>query len=203
MKAIMVFLIAVVMVSAVEAKEKKFKWQGAQVLIPIAGEVPVIKDKLLVRSSISYIRIPSDGTEQFYSYMGPKWIVGKWTEKDSFWLSPQMGVAGNRTEDGSDALILSLWGRVSCLDGRFALFIETEGYLNSSEQIYYGYYCADYNSPGAVNVGFHAEQIDRNVSIGPHIGITRDPWRSELLYFACFQEDNYGHAVRITTGFSF
>ncbi len=89
------------------------------------------------------------------------------------------------------------------LDGRFALFIETEGYLNRSQQIYYGYYCADYNFPDAVNIGFHAEQVDMDVSIGPHIGITRGPWHSELLYFACFQEDNYGHTVRITTGFSF
>jgi len=204
MKAMVAFLLMfmVVMVATVQAKE--FEWQDPQVLIPIGGEVPIIEDKFSFRSSISYFRIPSAEVEQFYSYMGPKWTVKKWNKNDSFWLAPQIGVvSGDKMDYGKAALILSLWSRAVFLNGSVAVFAEAEGYLNPSQQAYYGYYCADYIFAGTVNVGVHAEQVDKTVSIGPHIGITHGSWRSELSYLAGFQESNYGHAIRMTTGSSF
>ena len=201
MKTVVVFLLMVVIVVTAGAEE--FEWQGIQSLACIGGEVPIVEDKLSFRSSVSYFWIPSDGTQLFFSYSGPKWTVKKWTKKDSFWLAPQVGVAGNWTEDGSDAILLSLWSGISLFEGQVSLFVEEETYLNLGQKDYYAYYSLDYSPIGCINIGAHLQQVNKKVSFGPHIGITRGSWHSELRYFAGFQEDNRGHTIRAVTGLSF
>lgn len=201
MKVVAVFLLVGVIISVVGAEE--FEWQGTQVLTLIGGEFPIIQQKLSFRSSISYFWVPSDGTQSFFSYLGPKWNVKRWTAKDSLWLAPQLGVAGNWTEDGSDAVILSLWSGTSFFKGQVALFLEGEGWLNSNQQDYYGFYSFEYTPTNYLNVGVHAEQLNKLISFGPHVGISHGGWHSELRYFAGLQEDNYGQTVRIVTALSF
>lgn len=201
MKSAVVFLLIVAVVAAAQAKE--FEWQGVQTLALIGGEVPVVEDKLSFRSSVSYFWIPGDGTQLFFSYIGPRCTVKKWAKKDSFWLAPQVGVAGNWAEDGSDSVILSLWSGISFLEGKASLFLEGEGYLNPNQKDHYGYGSFNYSPSGFLNVGVHTEQVNGKVSFGPHIGIARGPWHTELRYFAGFQEDNRGQTVRMVTAFSF
>lgn len=201
MKAIVVFLLVMVVIAAAEAK--KLEWQGAQALTLIGGEFPIIEQQLSFRSSVSYFWIPSNDTQLFFSYLGPKWTVKKWTAKDSLWLAPQLGVTGNWTEDGSDAVILSLWSGASFFEGQVALFLEGEGYLNSNQQDYYGFYSFEYSPTNYLNVGIHTEQLNELFSFGPHIGISHGGWHSELRYFAGLQKDNYGQTVRIVTALSF
>jgi len=202
MKTVVALLLMVIIVAAAQAEE--FKWQGIQVVTSIGGEVSIAEDKLLFRSSVSCLRIPNKDTEMSFIYSGPKWIIKKWSKKDSLWLAPQVGVAGNWTEDGSDAVILSLWGRIVLFEGQFSLFVEEETYVNLGQTDYYAYYSADYHGlVGCLNIGAHLQQLNRAVNFGPHIGVTHGAWHSELRYSIGFQESNAGHVVRITTGLSF
>lgn len=193
-------LTALMMLSASEARAE-FPWQGAQIQTVINGEAPLslLEGRLSVFGSATHFWVPSGDANFVFTYMGPKLKAADW-----FWVAvPLLGVAANWTEDGGDALIVSLWSGMSFLDGRLTVFLEGERYFNPDQQDLYGYQSVDYAIYGPLNLGVQAEEVNQLATFGPHIGITKGPWHGEVQYHAGVQEDNRGHTVRIFTGLSF
>jgi hypothetical protein len=176
-----------------------FPWQGAQVQTSFG--VSESGDILGMRASFTHFWVPSQDLSQFFSYVGPTFTLG------DFWISPQVGIVGNWTEDGRDMFLESLWfsGDFTDDDGWGpTFFLEGDVYTDDFETFYYTYASLDMSFAGSFNLGLHNESVDDAFMFGPHFGLTKDQLHLEVQYYLGYQEDrSKGHTVRLSTSFDF
>lgn len=178
--------------------EAKFPWTGAQLQTVIGGKVPIFGDKIFFRGSFHTFLIPKTKCSLAFAYAGPLFVVNDWLS-----VAPQFGVASNWAADGDDMFLSSLWNTLSFAEEKITFFLEGDVYVDADQKDYYGYYSADYNPAPSLNFGLQAEEVNKNVIFGPHVGFTAGPWHLELQYYVGLQEANKGHAYRFSTSVSF
>lgn len=191
----LIVLSCIMLTQTTSASAQEFSWQGVQLQTVIGGEIPLYKKALALRANVTHFCIPKNNLYMFFSYAGIKWNIADW-----IWISPQVGVVLNWGEDSHEAFIASLWINFSFFKGKFTIFLEGETYLNNEISDYYGYYSLDYNFHKNFGLGIHAEQVNKGVMFGPHIGMFHKIWSLQVQYYIGAQEDiNFGHAIRIFT----
>ncbi len=193
MGLIAIFCILIAQIPTVFAQE--FSWQGVQLQTVVGGEVPVYKKTLSIRANIAHFCIPKNNTHMFFSYAGIKWNIAEWV-----WISPQIGATLNWGPEEQEAFIVSLWINFSFFKDKLNIFLEGDVYLNAKISDYYGYYSVDYNFHNNFGAGIQAEQVNKGVMFGPHIGIMLKYWSLQVQYYTGVQKNiNYGHTFRIFT----
>lgn len=108
---------------------------------------------------------PEDDTVLFFLYTGPRIHVTPW-----FSTAPQIGSVVNWAGEGDLLPLASVWNWIDF--NHFHGFVEADTYPDfaGGTVTYFGFYSIDYDRLGLIWVGAHAEQVNRNVNAGPHIG---------------------------------
>jgi len=160
------FILAVVCAMCVTSVVSAKTWKGTQVLTVIAADNVEVNDWLALRGSAHLFWIPGDGTMQYFGYVGPRFNVNDW-----FWTSPQIGVAGNWSPDGTDAFLASIWNGFTFLNGDLFMLAEGDVFIYDGQIDYYGYYFLDYSQEvkvGRLAIGPQIEHVNTDFIGGVH-----------------------------------
>ena len=181
----------------VSADESPFsRWNGMQFQTNLGGRLGLV-DTLTGVTTLNHFHLPEADFSQLFWYTGVDWKPTDWLS-----VSPRVGMTAKFSADGQDMFLASLWLTLTPVD-YFSVFVEGDFYLNDDQYDYYGYYALDFLTGSLFNVGFQAEEVNRLVIFGAHVGTSVGVWHIEVQYYTGLQAENYGHSVRLLNVITF
>lgn len=135
-------------------------WTGTQLMVNGNGSTVYGGTKLT--GAVTYFYVSAEPKTFVFAYGGAEWVM-----PGGIAVNPQLGIVGGWF-DGHDGFIqaVTFSGRLgSSLDW----LADAEHLAHAGARDYYGYYRLDWRGDG-LRLGLHAEQVNRIVRVGPHIG---------------------------------
>jgi hypothetical protein len=199
MKKLSLLLFIVLSILAISANHDvhadEYHWSGAQTLTSVGGGVEV-HEQVLVFGKGVFFYVPETGFNQYFLYAG---II--WAPADFFNISFFTGYAGNFIAN-SDAGLVGITPELKLLNGDLSLSVDLEFYFNKDDPFkLYAFYDASYTFHDPFGIGLHVEQVDDEITWGPHFFFRHGPWKLTLSAF--IDHFNGGYTLRITNGLWF
>lgn len=202
MKFLRHLFVSLALLSLIPAAPASAKWTGAQVMtIGAVDNLKLTEDgTYALRTSVHWFWAPESDTMLWFGYVGPRFNIA-----DEFWISPQIGVAGNWDPEGGDAFLASVWMGITLHKNVFIL-LEGDVNIYRDRVDYYGYYLLDYNfllPSGSLAVGPTFEHINKDLILGPHVTYYTSVGPFVSVQWWAAAKSGFEHTARFVVGLFF
>ncbi|MFH1142151.1 MAG: hypothetical protein V1695_00395 [Candidatus Uhrbacteria bacterium] len=196
-------------VSVAAANTSPLGWAGFEIQPYLATQIPVVKDRLAVRSVLVYFGNSSSKASIGYAYFGPSFLPADWVTISPMiglvngWFEYEFEINGETETRSAPGFIASLWMDFNFEHEHVQISAQIDGYFNHElkQAELYCFYRASYLIKPYLNVGIQAEQVYQSIILGPHLGTTFGPFHAELQYYLV--PETSAHSLRLVTGLGF
>ncbi|MFH1171226.1 MAG: hypothetical protein V1778_01645 [bacterium] len=184
-------LIALIVAAVPPVTAQSREWTGGEVMVTLEGTSPLTQS-VGWSGDLCYFYIPKSATTMWFAYTGPTWQATPW-----LWVSPQVGYGGGWNPI-DDSVIGAGWVDLTLPKGLGVVSLDGEAIVTGSVRD--GYWYNQWNRAiGPFKVGAHYESTNERLKWGPHVSLSKGPWKWEIRYFAGEGE----HNIRLVTKLGF